>query len=361
MIEPTSLTSELPEGFSALLKLEGGEADHHQVRAEHLATVLNGMQRIAYLLATQDSGQIVGMRIKPSRATRDGYALHCGTLREGSFAIPMVAGDSQCPELALEHQQENLLDRISNLWKYVADGDIQSLQRYLPADLVGRFLREILKLLPREQEGISLSLLTRRTTIPVKLDWRANHFVKGVLDRPSSIDAVMTVTGELLSIDFATRQITILYPPGRKIICTYLPEVEDTLIDARKEPIQVTGRFVLDDQGMPSSLMDVTRIEPLDLSPLVIATIPDVGVKFHHPLELTPTLDEDSQQYLCVSEESIGLDAFALNREQLFDEIHEQLTMLWKEYGDEPDEKLDQGARHIKLKLQSLVFRCEDD
>lgn len=50
MTEPKQPTPEIPAGFSALLKMEGGEADRHEARVEHLAAVLAGMQRIAYLI-----------------------------------------------------------------------------------------------------------------------------------------------------------------------------------------------------------------------------------------------------------------------------------------------------------------------
>ena len=76
----------------------------------------------------------------------------------------------------------------------------------------------------------------------------------------ASEDAIMTVTGELLRIDFSTRQVTLLYPPTRREIdCTYLPEIEDSIVETRKGFIQVTGRFVLDEEGNPNKLMDVTR------------------------------------------------------------------------------------------------------
>ncbi|MFZ4703567.1 MAG: hypothetical protein ACOYMG_26290 [Candidatus Methylumidiphilus sp.] len=168
----------------------------------------------------------------------------------------------------------------------------------------------------------------------------------------ASEDAIMTVTGELLRIDFSTRQVTLLYPPTRREIdCTYLPEVEDSIVETRKGFIQVTGRFVLDEEGNPNKLMDVTRVEPLDLSPIHITELDRLPVRMNEALELTPVLDEESQQYLCVEDQSLGLNAFALNRAQLLDEIQQQLAMLWTEYACASDDALDDDARALKRRL----------
>ncbi len=97
--------------------------------------------------------------------------------------------------------------------------------------------------------------------------------------------------------------------------------------------------------------MDVTRVEPLDLSPLHITELDRLPVRMNEALELTPVLDEESQQYLCVEDQSLGLNAFALNRAQLLDEIQQQLAMLWTEYACASDDALDDDARALKRRL----------
>lgn len=340
---------EFPEGFSGLLKLEGGDADRHQAKAEQVAELLIGIQRLAYLLAAQDNNQEIGERLKPSRVVRDAYALRCGTPQAGSYAMPLAAGCGH------EGATDNLLDRIGEIWQAVASGDSNSLQRLFGHDLCRRILREVAKILPHEQEGVQLCLWTRKSATPARLDSGASSFVKSQLAPPETQDAVMTVTGELLKIDFGNRQITLLYPGGREIVCSYLPEAEELLLDSRKDKIQVTGRFVLDSQGLPTKMMDVTRIEALDLSPLVITKLPN-GQALLAPMSLEPVLDEDSQQYLCIEQTEIGLSAFGLNREILFSEVHEQLSMLWQEYALEEDSNLDPQALALKSALLALAY-----
>jgi hypothetical protein len=352
------MTDKLPaelakfSAFEALLRLEGGDAVHHEARAEHLAAVLSGLQKIAYLFAAKDAGAEVGARVKPSQSQRDRYAIRVGVPKAGSYALPLAQGAGHQAEILPDFGSDSLLDRIRDVFASIAANDLQALSRSLPGSLARKGLIEVSKWLPSQREGLAVSLQTAKHPVPVSLDWRANKFVKATLQGAAGTDAVMTVTGELQRIDFSSRLATLIYPPTRtEIQCSYLPEVEDTIIESRREPIQVTGRFVLDEDGNPKRLTDVTRIEPVDLSPIVVIGIDDPGVKWREPLELTPSLDEESQQYLCVNDPSIGLDAFAQTRDLLFDEIREQLAMLWTEYACADDADLDDSALALKHEL----------
>ena len=340
----------LPAGFSALLTIAGDEADHHEVRAESLAALLSGLQRLAYLLGAVECGQEIGPRLKPSRAMREHFSLRCGIPAMGSYALPLGVGLPDELEVG-----PPLLDRMQRLWSALAEQDGEALRAVLPDAIAQRALREFNGFLPKAT-GLRFGLQTLSSPAPVVLTWRTSRFIADRLAPRVSEDAVLTITGELLRIDFAARQVTILFPPTRReIVCTYLPEIEDSIIESRKEPIQVTGRFVLDEDSNPSKLMDVSRIEPVDFSPLVVTELEKLLVRMKTPLELVPVLDEESQQYLCVSDSALGLDAFALTRDHLFDEVQEQLSMLWREYALAPDEELDDGARLLKARLHARM------
>lgn len=98
--------------------------------------------------------------------------------------------------------------------------------------------------------------------------------------------------------------------------------------------------------------------EPFDLSPLLISGLEKIPLRFKRPLELIPCLDEESQQYLVVEEPTLAINAFALNRAQLFDEIQEQLAMLWQEYACAKDSELTREARELKSVLLSKMESC---
>ena len=104
--------------------------------------------------------------------------------------------------------------------------------------------------------------------------------------------------------------------------------------------LQTEGEFISDSE--------------LDLSPLLITSIEQHSLQFKEPLILTSVLD-DSQQYLCVADEAIGLDVFAINRPLLIDEVQEQLAMLWSEYACCNDSELDNSALKIKHNLLARI------
>lgn len=348
----TELIPEIPPEYDALLRIAGGEADSHSIQSESLVAMLTGLQQLAFLLARLETGEPLGERFKPSRTMRKQFGLRCGVPLAGSYALPLAMGNQD--ELPIGPLP--ILERLQTIWSALAMQDRSTLTRLLPDSFKTRALREFQRFLPKDQSSARLYLYTRSAPAGQALTWRSARFIDTLLIPDSTEDALMTVTGELQRIDFAARQVTILYPPTRReIVCIYLPEIEENLLEARKEPIQVTGRFVLDKDGNPSQLMDVSRIEPLDLSPLVITDLEANGLALRAPLEWTPTLDEDSQQYLCIEDPSLGLNVFALNREHLLAEVQEQLIMLWHEYACAPDDELDTEARVLKSRLHAAM------
>jgi hypothetical protein len=104
-------------------------------------------------------------------------------------------------------------------------------------------------------------------------------------------------------------------------------------------------------------IRNVSHIEPLDGSPLVVNELNRPAVRMKEHLEPVPTLDEESQQYLRVADVALGPRAFALTREHPFDEVQAQLAMLWQEYARAPGSELDAEARLLKA---ALLARMED-
>jgi len=175
-------------------------------------------------------------------------------------------------------------------------------------------------------------------------------------------DAVMTVTGELIRIDFDKRIVVLRYPPShQEIECIYLEDLEDSMIENRRQKIQVTGQFTLDADGHPIKLTDITRIEPVDLSPIPIREIlwHNKKLRFKTPFLLTPKMDDDTEQLYIVEEPEIGLHVFSYTREDLIHEINEQLAMLWEEYAVTTDE-LATDARTLQAKLLATLEEVEN-
>jgi hypothetical protein len=354
---------EIPEGFAALFKIEGGEADHHQVRADTLAASLSGLQRIAYILGAAQDGVEISERFKPTRGLLEKYALRCGLGREGSYALPLDAG----PEMTLFHDGESvtLVDAIHQIWEAIATNSEEILKRLLPSPILRkRLAREALQILPRSGSPYKIGFRSARRMEPVVLTPRAIRTVKDWLQPAVPDDAEMTVTGKLQKIDFERKVVSILFKPTQRTIeCIYLPEIEDTIVESRAAPIQVTGKFSLDEDGYPKQLTEVNRIEPIDLSSVIVTESPlseHSILRALSPLELEVSLDDESGQYMVVEDSRLGINAFALNRELLMDELEEQLRMLWTEYAKAADNELDEESQERKRALLAAFEEAAD-
>jgi hypothetical protein len=162
-------------------------------------------------------------------------------------------------------------------------------------------------------------------------------------------DTIMTVTGQLIRIDFDQFKVVIRYAPRcRELECVYLPDIEDTIVENRREPIQVTGRCTLDADGHPVRLANVTRIEPVDLSPMTFDLVEHDGrsLRLDPPLTVVPTLD-DSEQLYVISDDELGLHLFAQTREQLAEELAEHLVFSWDtDVAEDPSRPIE-SAQHL--------------
>ena len=220
-------------------------------------------------------------------------------------------------------------------------------------------MREAHKILPKVGDSWKLGF-SRADRTEVILTDSANAHINKWLSQDTPEDAVMTVTGELIRIDFDKRIVVLRYPPTRQEIeCIYLEELEDTMLENRRQMIQVTGQFTLNADGHPIKLTDVTRIEALDLSPITLEEIQWANhrFRFREALKLTPTLDRESQQLLVVEEPQISLHAFSYTREQLIQEIAEQISFMWEEYVKEDESALAKDALRLR---QELLNRLEE-
>jgi hypothetical protein len=187
-------------------------------------------------------------------------------------------------------------------------------------------------------------------------------FVEETLVPAEQREAARVVTGELKSIDFAERKVTIIYPPtSKELACIYEDAVEDLLYERRRDLIQVTGRVVLDDQGAPKQIIDVTDIRDLDMSPLELHTVRhgQLILKVVTSLSLEPELDE-TKQLLRIAHGGLALDVFAPTRKALLAELNEQIAMLWTEYAQAEDDMLDSAARQLKHELLAAFTEVND-
>ena len=324
----------------------------HAVPATVLVQILENAQRAFELIGVQVEGREIRERARVSASTAKRFQLLCHVPAAGSYIMPVTVGGEA--DLLVSELAEKAVTIFKDVMGLVSSRNVGGLAGVLPDQRIRRRVLESIKgMAPRSDADWTLDFYDAQNTPFATFDTDTIPFVEATLVPPEQREAARVVTGELTSIDFAARKVSIIYPPTSKILeCLYEEAVEDLLYEKRRDFIQVTGRVLLDDQGAPKQIIDVTDIRDLDISPLAVTGVRTaaLSLKATAPMTLDVELD-DTKQLLCVMQPDLGIDVFASTREDLFAELQEQLAMLWNEYALAADDELDEPARQMKYAL----------
>lgn len=355
-----------------IIRLIGQDMENSEVPATILVRTLTGLQQLIYLFASIQEKQNIRQRFRVSEKIKQLYTLHCQIPHSGSYAIPTVikpAVDSQLslfPEADanLWNDKYNLLcQNLEHFFSYLTNSNIDKITELLPdSKLLYRALRETKSFLPKADEGwkLGISSLGKPEIIITN---RVTTEVDKLIYQQEVEDTVMTVTGELIRIDFERHLIFLRYPPThQEIECIYREELEDFLIENRRVDIQVTGQFTVDREGHPIKLTDVTRIEAVELDSIVIKEVElsTSILRLKTPLQLIPTMDEDTRQLFVINKPEIGLEVFAYTREELIAEIYDQIAFLWTEYVQCDVAELSEGGLQLRENLLAHIEEVEN-
>ena len=324
----------------------------HAVPAAVLVQILENAQRAFELIGVQVEGREIRERARVSAETAKRFQLVCHIPEAGSYAMPVTVGGGS--DLLVSQMAEMAVNIFKDVMGFVSSRNSGGLAGVIPDQRIRRRVLESVKgMAPRSDAGWTLDFHDAQNTVFATFNTDTIPFVEETLVPAEQREAARVVTGELTSIDFAARKVSIIYPPTSKVLeCLYEEAVEDLLYEKRRDFIQVTGRVLLDDQGEPKQIIDVTDIRDLDLSPLVIIAVRSgsLSLKATTPMTLNVELD-DTRQLLYVVKLDLGIDVFAPTREALLAEFQDQLVMLWNEYALATDDELDEPARQMKQAL----------
>lgn len=320
----------------ASIVIEG--ADANEVDAEVLGRVITGFQNIAWVLACSLEGLRYDERVRFPSELKKKYTLKAEFSKKGSFIQPLKI-------------PQQLVGPIIATFLAVSSDSFEELQKVIPdSKLRGKLCSEVMGVLPKTGENWQMEY--RYGSHALKCDAKSYQRVKewrteSLQRKPA--DETLTIKGELLSIDFAERQVEVRYPPTKRAIkCFYLPEIEDSIVESRKGLIEVTGQFVLDSDHNPEKLTEVFSIQPVDLSDMVLAGVihhDEKGLQVISPIILSPALDEESKQLYVLADATLGIHVCAHTREELMTNLIEQIFYLWDTLGNpDPSEKLTKKA-----------------
>jgi hypothetical protein len=345
-----------PPSFS--FHIESGESLGNVVPAAVLVQILQNAQQAFELIGVHVEGRSINQRVGVSAATSQRFQLICQLPEPGCYALPVTVGSAT--ELFDVEQAEKAFNIFHGLMARISDRSTTGLADILPDERVRRRVLESVKgMAPRADAKWTLALRDAGDATFATFDVQTIPFVRETLVPAAQREAARVVTGELKNIDFIEHKLTIIYPPtSKELDCLYDEALEDLLYERRRDLIQVTGRVLLDDQGAPKKIIDVSDIRDVDLSPLEVSTVRHgaLSLRVTPMLLLEPCLDE-SKQLLCIDYPEFEMAVFSATREGLLAELHEHLAMLWQEYALVTDSELDAPALQLK---QALLVRLTE-
>ncbi len=326
------------------------------VPASVLIQTLEGAQRAIWLIALAKEQKDIKSRARIPAEIEQRYQLKCEVPQSGSYLLPTFVESVQ-PQLATIEQVNDVLGTLEGI-----AGALQSQQRdkvaeYLPDTAIRkRVVDAFQQLAPKLGSGWRLDLSRNGTTIRMDDNWQ--RLVRKMYAPTKTEPDRETVNGELIEVNFADRQITIL-PIGsnRQLKATYQDAMEDFLLENRKSTIQITGRVSRDENGDIISMFDLESIGTLDLSPLEVNEVEHEGLRlrFKETVRLQPRLNDENPQFVSIEEPRLGLDAFAGTVSDLLDEVAEDLVVVWKHYAQAPDTTLSPKALELKYRLLAVM------
>lgn len=333
------------------------DGDDNEIPAELLADALRSAQR-AFRYAGMIAEDIdrLGERLRarvPAEVARK-YVLRCRPAVEGSYDVPAVLGfDELVDDPALQHAADLFSAAVDAASRESVPAELAE----LPAGAIGRaFLLAVSGIAPPRGSGWSLEV--RGGQIPTRVLTENAHRRLEDLARQLEDGPIVergTITGELRAIDFARKQITILYPiDARELDCSYSVADEITLINQRMSLVHVTGRLIRDVSGRVASIDEVDKIEIFDSSPIEVGRVEAASVVLRprRALQFAITQDEEaSSQWLSIDYPELGLVVTAPTRSALVDAVRDEIAFLWEQYVIDEVTPLSAGGAELRGKL----------
>lgn len=338
---------------------DGQDGNDSEIPADMLADALRSAQRaFHYAGMIAENIERLGERLRarvPADVARK-YVLRCRPAIEGSYDVPTVLGFDELID-------DPFLQSASRLFAAAVDAGSRDNSGAdladLPTGAIGRaFLLAVSGVAPPRGSGWSLEV-TRDDTAPRILTENAHRRLEDLarLLEDGPIIERGTVTGELRAIDFARKQITILYSvDARELDCSYSVADEIALINQRLSLVHVTGRLIRDASGRVASIDEVDKIEAYDASPIEVGRVetaagalrPRRGLRFE-PFQAP----EASSQWMTVEFPELDLVVTAPTRSALVDAIRDEIAFLWEQYVLDAMTPLSPSGRALRENLQA--------
>jgi len=342
-------------GKSLEFRFKGGSADKQQLPIEFMINLLSNVKDLTYLIAALDQGIQFNERLRTSKQIKDNYLIKCELPQKGSYT--QTISFEYVGREDLFQTADKSFEKIEDTLEFILDGDEPKIVHAFPnIKARSKILSYVRQAMPPLDSDFYIEMPQKNKVINSRA---IQKNITTIIDKTKAIvEEYMTViTGRLIRIDFAEKKIVIIYPSnGRALDCFYNEDIEDMLLDNRRQLVQITGMVEFDENYQPKKITDAVSIQDIDLSPIEFDCIDygDKKLRFKNHLVLTPELD-DSEQLYTINYPKFKLESFAYTRQEMTESIKSDLIVLWEEYAKAVDEELAEGALELKNSLLSDI------
>ena len=163
------------------------------------------------------------------------------------------------------------------------------------------------------------------------------------------------ISGMLVGMNFDKCSIGLTRPDGKSVTAAYDEDSERPLIDHRRDWIQVTGDVLYGADGQPLSVTHARNFVAFEEDTIELSSlnIYNAAYRAEPPLRFKVTYDPQDRLYDLEGEFGIAVSAYS--RSELHHELHEALSMLWIEYGQEAPDRLSPKARGLHTRLRKRL------
>lgn len=335
---------------------KGIEEDISSLPVEYMINLLTNMQDLMYFMVSAKEGKVYNQRFKASKDVKNQYIMQCELPERGCYAQTISIDDKTVPPLLAGVSTEHIADDIERFLFNIREDKESEINHYFSSQKqLSKALTYVRKAFPAADNNIYVSVNDNNALDSRIIQDKVTHIIDKI--QPKIEEHMGIITGRLKSINFDERKIVIQYPVTKKDLdCFYNDDIEDMLIDNRRQLLQITGDVTLDDDNYPRKISDVINIQEIDLSPILLSEISygDLTLRFKNPVHLIPELDETEQLYK-VSFQDLCIDINEYTRIDLENAVSEHIVFLWNEYAKEKNENLTNEAIILKNKLLQLI------
>lgn len=341
------------------LRIVGPDSGGTEVPASVLLQAVESLQQLVWEFAFFKRGGQFRQRLKFSTELKDRYVLRLSPAEPGSYVVKARVG-AALPDLVDPHFSGEVVQALTRFCSTAVAGKADELGRLLPdRSLRRRALDTLRSFAPLPGSGYRFELQNSSGPV-IALTETLQADLSRLLMIPEDENAAElteVVTGKLIEINFDDHNLTLFYAPTRRqLTCEYEEDVEPMLFENRRDLIQVRGKVRLGADNHPEKIVEADYIGDLDLAPFVLREVEFQGLRlrFRQPRVIAPKLDE-SQQLILLEDPVLNLSAHACLRSELFDEVRACLHMLWTDYAQEDDAKLEPEAGALKQRLLATI------